>query len=58
MKNGDWGKTLSEGFKGYAVGATYTVAKNMVYMVDYYDLEGKESDKTNRVIWNRFQINF
>ena len=58
MKNGDWGKTLSEGFKGYAVGATYTVAKNMLYMVDYYDLEGKESDKTNRVIWNRFQINF
>ena len=58
MKNGDWSAALSEGFKGYAVGATYTVAKNMVYMVDYYDLEGKESDKTDRVIWNRFQINF
>lgn len=58
MKNGDWSYFANEGFKGYAVGATYAVAKNMVYMLDYYDLEGKESEKTNRVIWNRFQINF
>ena len=58
MKNGDNTAFLGEGFKGYAVGATYTVAKNMVYMLDYYDLEGKETDKTNRVIWNRFQITF
>ena len=58
MKPGDWDKFLTEGFKGYAVGATYTLAKNMVYMLDYYDLEGKETDKNDRVIWSRLQITF
>ncbi len=58
MKAGDWDYFYSEGFKGYAVGATYTLAKNMVYMLDYYDLEGKESDISDRVLWSRLQINF
>ena len=58
MKTGDWDKFLTEGFKGYGVGASYTLAKNIVYMVDYYDLEGKESDLNDRVIWNRLQITF
>ena len=35
MKAGDWKYTMEEGFKGYGVGATYTLAKNMVYMLDY-----------------------
>ena len=48
MKTADWDKYLTEGFKGYNVGASYTLAKNMVYMLDYYDFEGKERDKNEK----------
>ena len=58
MKNGDWSAFAKEGFKGYNVGASYTVAKNMVYSLDYFDLEGKDTDTTDRVIWSRLQIAF
>ncbi len=58
MKSGDWGSMTKEGFKGYNVGANLTLAKNMVYSIDYYDLEGKETEKDSRVIWNRLQIMF
>ena len=58
MKNADWSHYTYEGFKGYNVGVNYTVAKNMVYNLDYFDFEGKESEATNRVIWSRLQINF
>ena len=58
MKTADWGNYLTEGFKGYNVGASYTLAKNMVYMLDYYDLEGKESETDTQVIWSRLQISF
>ena len=58
MKTGDWSNFAGEGFKGYGVGATYTLAKNMVYMLDYYDLEGKETEKDTQVIWSRLQISF
>jgi hypothetical protein len=58
MKSGDWGDMMTEGFKGYNVGANLTLAKNMVYSIDYYDLEGKETEKDSRVIWNRLQITF
>ena len=58
MKNGDNSAFAKEGFKGYNVGASYTVAKNMVYSLDYFDLEGKDTDVTDRVIWSRLQITF
>ena len=58
MKTGDWNNFGLEGFEGYAVGGTVTLAKNMVYMLDYYDLEGKETDKNTRVLWSRLQITF
>ena len=58
MKNGDYSEFAKEGFKGYNVGASYTVAKNMVYSLDYFDLEGKDTDITDRVIWSRLQITF
>ena len=58
MKTGDWGYFLGEGFKGYNVGANVTLAKNMVYNLDYYDLEGKETGEDTKVLWSRLQINF
>ena len=58
MKAGDWSAFATEGFKGYGVGASYTLAKNMVYMLDYYDLEGKDTETDTQVIWSRLQISF
>ena len=58
MKTADWSTYMNEGFKGYAVGGTVTLAKNMVYMLDYYDLEGKETDIDTQVLWSRLQITF
>ena len=58
MKTGDWSAFAKEGFKGYGVGASYTLAKNMVYMLDYYDLEGKDTETDTQVIWSRLQISF
>ncbi len=58
MKAGDWSNFVTEGFKGYGVGATVALAKNIVYNLDYYDLEGKESSKDTQVIWSRLQLTF
>ena len=55
MYPGDWSY---EGFKGYMVGGGVTLAKNMVYQLHYYDLEGKESGLDDQVIWSRLQIMF
>ena len=47
------------GFKGYGVGANYTVAKNMVFTAVYYDTKSKldSSDKDHR-IWTDLTITF
>ena len=58
MYTGDWGYYMDEGFKGYMVGGGVTLAKNMVYQLHYYDLEGKESGIADRVIWSRLQVMF
>ena len=58
MYPGDWGYYMNEGFKGYMVGGGVTLAKNMVYQLHYYDLEGKESGLDDQVIWSRLQIMF
>ena len=58
MKTFDWDFFATEGYKGYDLGANYTLAKNMVYNIDYYELEGKESGLKNKVLWSRLQINF
>lgn len=58
MYPGDWGYYMDEGFKGYMVGGSVTLAKNMVYQLHYYDLEGKESGLDDQVLWSRLQIMF
>jgi len=37
------GEPSLDGWEGYGVGVDYTVAKNMVASVKYYDLDGKET---------------
>ena len=58
MYPGDWSYYVDEGFKGYMVGGGVTLAKNMVYQLYYYDLEGKESGLDDRILWSRLQIMF
>ena len=58
MYPGDWGYYMNEGFKGYMVGGGVTLAKNMVYQLHYYDLEGKESGLDDQILWSRLQIMF
>ena len=58
MYPGDWSYYVDEGFKGYMVGGGITLAKNMVYQLHYYDLEGKESGLDDQVLWSRLQIMF
>ena len=58
MYPGDWGYYMDAGFKGYMVGGGVTLAKNMVYQLHYYDLEGKESGLEDRILWSRLQIMF
>ena len=58
MYPGDWGYYMDEGFKGYMVGGGVALAKNMVYQLHYYDLEGKESGLDDQILWSRLQIMF
>ena len=48
-----------QGFKGYGVGANYTVAKNMVFTAAYYDTKSKlnSSDK-DKIIWTDLTFTF
>ena len=48
-----------DGFKGYSVAASYTVAKNMMASVKYYDLKSREdSEKKDKTLWSEFQLRF
>ena len=48
-----------DGFKGYGVGANYTVAKNMVLTAVYYDTENKfDSSEKDRRIWTDLTVTF
>ena len=47
------------GFKGYGVGANYTVAKNMVATVAYYDTKSKvDSSTKDKTIWTDLTFTF
>ena len=48
------------GFKGYGIGANYTVAKNMVFTAVYYDTEAKATnDKSeDKIIWTDLTFTF
>ena len=48
-----------DGFKGFEVGANYTVAKNIVAAVKYYDLEEREGDSDNvKTLWGEVVFSF
>ncbi len=49
----------SSGIKGYEVGVGYTLAKNVLAEVSYYDFENKENSSIdNNMLWSRLTFSF
>ena len=53
-KNG----VANDGFKGFEVGANYTLAKNIVAGVKYFDLEAREGDADEQTLWSEVVFTF
>ena len=47
-----------EGMKGWYGVAKYTVAKNMIADVEYWDLKGRVNNKKNKVLWSALYVSF
>ena len=47
-----------DGFKGYGVGFNYTLAKNIVGTVEYYDLDAKVGSETTKTLWSDVTFSF
>ena len=48
----------SDGYEGYEVGAGLTLAKNIVATVRYFDLEAREGDLDDQVLWSELVFTF
>ena len=51
-------KNISDGFKGFEVGANYAIAKNIVAGVRYYDLEAREGEADVKTLWSEVIFTF
>ena len=49
---------FDQGYKGWNVGASWAVAKNIVAVVNYYDFEGKENGKDAETIFSELYFSF
>ena len=49
---------FDQGYKGWNVGASWAVAKNVVAVVNYYDFEGKENGKDAETIFSELYFTF
>ena len=49
---------LDEGFKGWSIAGDYTIAKNMIATVEYFDLKGKETGAKAKTIWSQLAVTF
>ena len=49
----------SDGYKGFEIGANYTVAKNIVAGIKYFDLDGRDGDEKNaKTLWSEVVFTF
>jgi len=55
---GSYNNTNDGGFEGYSLQATYALAKNIVAKVEWYDLEGKNSEKETETLWTQVVFTF
>ena len=46
------------GFKGYGAGYYYTLAENLVYGIEYYDLKNKVNGERGSTMWNQITYYF
>lgn len=46
------GSVMDNGFKGYGVGISYTVAENMIAGTEYYNLSDKDDGSKGNTWWN------
>ncbi len=54
-----WGTDgKSDGYKGLEIGANYAFAKNIVGAVRYFDLEAREGDLEDEVLWTEVVFTF
>ena len=58
MNGGGMDAMFNDGYKGYSLNASYTVAKNMMYSLQWYDLKDRETSKKYKTLWNEFQLRF
>ena len=49
---------FDQGYKGWNVGASVALAKNIVAVVNYFDFEGKESGKDAETIFSELYFTF
>ena len=56
--DGDANAFISEGFKGWSIAGDYTIAKNMVATIEYFDLKGKETDMKAKTLWTQLAVSF
>ena len=54
----NWQSLESDGYEGYEVGANLTLAKNIVATVRYADLEAREGDEDDQVLWSELVFTF
>ncbi|MBR2139375.1 MAG: S-layer homology domain-containing protein [Phascolarctobacterium sp.] len=51
-------KEIEGGWEGYGIGVDYTVAKNMVASVKYYDLEAQEGSNDAETLYAQLNVTF
>ena len=56
--DGDPSQFVNEGFCGYSIGANYTVAKNIIAGLAYYDFKGRETKDKRRTLWTEMTFAF
>ena len=49
---------VAGGFKGLGAGVNYTLAKNIVGIVEYYDLDSKTGDLNSKTLWSEIDFTF
>ena len=58
MNGGGLDAMFTDGYKGYSVSGSYTLAKNMMYSLQWYDLKDRQDSKKYKTLWNELQIRF
>ena len=56
--DGDPSQFVNQGFCGYSIGANYTVAKNIVAGLAYYDFKGREDKVKRKTTWGEVVFTF